>query len=458
MDRGNVIQPLLIVSFLSLSIFKVEAEELGMAEKLDKFGRILDVSGASATDLGKTMVGTTLSRAGNVASVGKTITHAKKGDLPATIGAIVETGVGIVTIPAGAGGGTMAMPGPGTVAGAYAGSKIAEHTGNQAKKLTEDTIKALNKYNGNSRSNLQKLIDETGIDSREIADKYDFSVAGQHKKYMTELLNEIENAQWKDATTNVRPYFEDPRLATLRKENGLTDAEDIGRPFGPSISEFNREEEPYGNEVEEQSQDKSELNLNDQETDENDNQILVEENDEDLAGKENGDKQQQDSQSQDRTCPPELLKELETGMQKRFYQDADPNNNNIENREEVENYLDVCLQDSHYYTTASDRAWLIKNCSNAYTIYKNGIIALEQRHLEDLKSELEDRYQCKFAISPQISEWPSSDPKTAQDGPVSIVPSYKAPVAPKTSPTKDIVPGITKKWSFKPPKIWVDQN
>lgn len=203
---------ILLVFLLNLALLGSQtvalAESDVLANFLDGAGQTLEVAGATAKDLGRTAAGTALSRAGNVASVGEAAVHAKNGNLPATVGSLVELGVGVFTVPGGAAAGTTVAPGPGTVAGAYGGSIIAKHAGNQAKKLVQDT---LDKY-GDKRSARQKRMEKAGLDRNAFADNYDKPLSGHMAEFNADLNRELIRLEAEQALKAGRSYYPDPAL------------------------------------------------------------------------------------------------------------------------------------------------------------------------------------------------------------------------------------------------------
>lgn len=196
------------------------------------------VVGSMAEEAGAKSLGTTARSTADFLDVYSIGNHLKDGDIPSAVGVGVSNIAGRVVVPmcaAGGGfagaaiststGGTTApvLVPAGMLAGAAACQAIVNNTGRQAKQLAQETIDTFQDIKDRfKRSTLQKLVAETGINNQAIADKYDFYQAGQHEKYMSELLGEIERVKREEAQRKGIPYKPDPRIAALRSENGLS--------------------------------------------------------------------------------------------------------------------------------------------------------------------------------------------------------------------------------------------
>ena len=430
---------ILLVFLLNLTLLGSQrfahAESDVLADFLDGAGQTLEVAGATAKDLGRTAAGTALSRAGNVASVGEAAIHAKNGNLPATIGSLVELGVGVFTVPGGAAAGTTVAPGPGTAAGAYAGSMIAKHAGNQAEKLVQDT---LDKY-GDKRTARQKRMEKAGLDRNAFADNYDKPLSGHMAEFNADLNRELMRLEAEQALKEGRSYYPDPALLeeTAAYDRLSKQASGSYNPLalGGQSAPENSEEASANPEPDVEPDDPEET---------------------EGASEKTGSGEKQE-------CPPELLRNVESGMREFFYTNADPNNYAIENRQEVDDWLRTCMTDANTLPsyTASDRVVVRKQCYEGYQIYKDGQLAGEQWKLGELTNELETKYNCKFSTRPQVSkDWPVPGITTASRKTFTGKRPIGAPpgISSGTSPTGQSTATADRKWTFKPPKIWVDPN
>ncbi|MBO9422379.1 hypothetical protein J7481_22910 [Labrenzia sp. R4_2] len=199
----------------------------------DAVDRASDASEAGsviAKSFGKEGATKVLRHLGNVGTGISIVQNVKERDVPGVVGDLVEAGTAFWTVPTGIIGGGVVGGLPGSVVGGGIGLGIADARGKQAEAATR---RLLDKFADN-RTDLQKRMDDAGLNRKEIADEFgDLRELGNLAKYEAELRRRLMQLEQKQAFRNGESYTYD---SVLQQE--IYDLEDHAAAMDQASLEF----------------------------------------------------------------------------------------------------------------------------------------------------------------------------------------------------------------------------